>query len=517
VRALATRLLVCVLALTQSSCSTVWRARFVPPEQRASIKSEDAPFLKVHTHDGSVYVLRDFRLDEAQRKVRGNGIAYDATRKPVRRGALEVSYAEVALLETNRPETVSHMGLLVLGIVTGASLLLTAACLTNPKACFGSCPTFYAYDGVGQSIQAEGFSSSIAHALEATDVDPLYTAAPAEGHFELVMTNEALETHAVRSVRVLAAPRDPGTRVLHAGEAFYQVSAAAAPVACSSLLGDCAPQLAAVDEQQYLSPTDPADLATKETLELRFAALPRGKGGRTGLVVIGRMGLVTTFLLYQALAYMGRDAGERMAALEHGAEQPVDAARALRSLLGGVELEVLTAERGWVAAGEFYEMGPIAREAQLLLLPEDLPEGELHVRARMSRGSWKLDQVALVHVDRQVEPVAVPLQSVQRDGQVDAAALALLRDGSSHLVTYPGDRYTFGFELPGGEQELFLESRGFYYEWIRKQWLPEQSSLELARLLLDPRGALRRLAPRYKQLEASMEQTFWQSRIGGHR
>jgi len=400
----------------------------------------------------------------------------------------------------------------VMGLVTGASLLVTASCFANFKACFGSCPTFYVADATGKSIQAEGFSSSIARSLEATDVDPLYTAAPAQGRFEVLMTNEALETHAVRSVRVLAAPREPGTRVLHAGERFYQVSDQAAPRACASLSGDCAQQLAAVDDEQYLSLTDPQDLATKETIELDF---PRPTG-KSGLIVVGRMGLVTTFLLYQALAYMGRDAGERLAALDQGETRGVDAAQALRRLLGGVEVQVQSA-RGWVAAGEFYEMGPIAREAQLVPLPEDLPPGDLHVRLRMSRGSWKLDQVALAHIDREVVPIAIEPRAVQHDGHEDAEALAALRDDARYLVTYPGDRYGLSFELPPGSHELFLETRGYYYEWMREQWLLEQSPVDLARLLLDPRDALRRLAPRYKQLEATMEQTFWHSRIGGSR
>src|SRR5206468_6916505 len=92
----------------------------------------------------------------------------------------------------------------------------------DPK-CFGSCPTFYVTDGTHLMLQAEGFSASVAPALGATDVDALVRARPMSRDLEVVMTNEALETHVVRWVHVLAAPRDPGTRVFATpSEGFWQ-------------------------------------------------------------------------------------------------------------------------------------------------------------------------------------------------------------------------------------------------------------------------------------------------------
>src|SRR6185503_12836908 len=130
------------------------------------------------------------------------------------------------------PEAVRDDNLVVLGVVGGASLAMTAVCLLNPKACFGSCPTFYVQGEHGWSLRAEGFSSSIARVLEATDVDALGVVDPPAGRFDLQMTNEALETHVVRWVRVLSAPRPEGVRVLR-GEAGFRIARAmAAPLSC---------------------------------------------------------------------------------------------------------------------------------------------------------------------------------------------------------------------------------------------------------------------------------------------
>jgi hypothetical protein len=107
-------------------------------------------------------------------------------------------------------------------VVTGISVAVTAFCIADPKACFGSCPTFYLEGAGGAPIHAEGFSSSVAPSLEARDVDALYRARPAaNGAVTVTMKNEALETHVVRHVKLLAAARptggacagDPGRRV----------------------------------------------------------------------------------------------------------------------------------------------------------------------------------------------------------------------------------------------------------------------------------------------------------------
>jgi hypothetical protein len=74
--------------------------------------------------------------------------------------------------------------------------------------------------------------------------------------------------------------------------------------------------------------------------------------------------------------------------------------------------------------------------------------------------------------------------------------------------------YELQFELPPAEQALFLASTGWYVEWIRRDWLDEQDPSKVVRLLVDPRGGLRRMAPGFKTIEADIDTIFWESRIG---
>jgi len=532
-----------LLAMSALSCNhTLYRAKFTPPAGAAAAPLDaEAAFLKCHMNDGSLYVLEAWSLDRPQGLVRGRGIHYAMSRVPLERGAFEVPLDGVVLFETNAPESVTDGSVAVLAVMTGASLVVTALCATNPKACFGSCPTFYAFDGERESLQAEGFSASVARALESTDVDAMWTARPREARFEVRMTNDALETHVVDSVRVLAAPRPAGGRVLRAGDVYYPAFALAPPATCAAQGRDCLAEVAATDGHEYKSEADPHDLATRETLDLTFDAralagasvegtpdvlaagrFPRAAdsnraavGVRYGLLVVARNSLLNTFLFYQGLAYMGRSAGEIIARLDRGAGG-VGRLLDVQGLLGGIRVQAADADGQWSDAGAFDEVGPLALEAQVIPLPPGAP-APTRIRLLATRGYWRIEQIALAALGPPIVPRAFEPASVSRMGVPRPDAKERLAPGGDHLLSWPRDEWLLTFDLPAGDQELFLESRGYYYEWIRRDWLGDENPLELARFMLDPRGEMQRLAPQYKALEGRMEPVFWQSRLGAER
>lgn len=87
-------------------------------------------------------------------------------------------------------------------------------------------------------------------------------------------------------------------------------------------------------------------------------------------------------------------------------------------------------------------------------------------------------------------------------------------DPARVLVTLPGDCATLVYDVGGDPEDLaiFLESRGYYLEWIRESWLAEEDPSAVAKILLSPRRALRRMAPAFKATEAEMEAVFWSSK-----
>lgn len=497
-----------VFAVGGCDRTKVLRRTLVDPTEVGTVDRR-LPYLKAHLRDGHVVVLSRWSVDTAGGAVVGEGERLNVNRQPVRAGAQTIALDSVALFETNVVRNHASVG--ALGVVTGISAAITVACLSNPKACFGSCPTFYVEGERGQRLEAEGFSASVAPALEATDVDALYRARPASRTFEVRMTNEALETHVVRFVRLLAAPRPDSGRVFATqGRDFWQARDMAPPTACRGAEGNCLSALQDVDDVERFSTTDSLDLAARETLELEFASVPTDSGG---LIIASRQTLLSTYVLYQALAYMGRSAGTWLAALQRGDARAREQAQGAARALGGIEVQVRGGDGEWVTVGETQETGPLATDVRVVPLPR-LPKGTRQLRLRLTRGHWRIDHVAIARLTRRVEPIRLDPVVVRRGRAADANALALLRDSARTLVTLPGDEYSLVYRLPEdfARRELFLETRGYYLEWMREEWLAEENPIRAAALFVDPARSMRTMAPEFKRREAEMEAAFWGSR-----
>jgi hypothetical protein len=489
----------CALKVSEPSLHT-------PAETPA--RSKKVPVLKIHMRSGELYVLDSWSLNGGE-TLAGDGTLFTLDRHEKSHGRYSLPLDSIALVETDSMKKIHPAGLEAMAVLTTFWGVVSGVCAADPKTCFGSCPTFYAEGGSANVPVAEGFSDSIARILEARDVDALYEAHPAGRTYALRMRNEALETHAVRHVQLLAARRPAGGRVLaDADGRLHPAVSLTPPIACRASEGDCLPAVRSVDGIERSSAADAEDLAARETLEID---LPAGDGS-SGIVIRARQTLVTTFVLYQTMAWMGRRAGDVLAAMEVGGRETAERAMGAAHLLGGIDVDV--ADGGtWRSIGAFREAGPIAGDVQVI--PFAPPPGPLHVRLRMARGSWRLDSVALARLLPAVEPVVVPLERVERGGQPDPVALSRLRGDGARLITLPGDEYRLVFRLPepAAEQELFLDSQGYYYEWMRGEWLAEEDPASLEMALSRPDEALRRLAGPFKAREAHMEAAFWASRF----
>jgi hypothetical protein len=91
-------------------------------------------------------------------------------------------------------------------------------------------------------------------------------------------------------------------------------------------------------------------------------------------------------------------------------------------------------------------------------------------------------------------------------------ALLKLTKGNTYLVTYPGDAYRIRYDLPFNDAELFLDSKGYYLEWMREEWVKEQNFKKMARMMNNPSKYLKEASLPYKKMEPIMEKTFWNSR-----
>ena len=373
-----------------------------------------SPWLKAHMPEGGLYLLSNWQIDEGQRIIKGTGSLMNARRDVIASGPFVVPLDSVAIFESNIVSTSAAVaGLTVMSVATAA---MTIYCITNPKACFGSCPTFYANDEDGRSMMmAEGFSASVSPTLEESDLDALFGARPTGGKFTLTMTNEALETHVVRYTDLWVAPRLPGHRVLAAQDGTWWHAEAPMPAAnCRGPEGDCTELLRESDGFERFSLADSLFLGTKEFVELDFTHIPDGD---LGLVISSRHSLLSTFLFYQGLAYLGENAAPALVRLGPSGESG-QGSKNLGDLLGKIEVQVPGPDGTWLSVGSTGETGPLAVNTHLLRLPK-LNPADPRLRLKLTQGNWRIDYAALTVLENEVTPVRLSPAFVLQDGIAD--------------------------------------------------------------------------------------------------
>ncbi|MBY0489693.1 MAG: hypothetical protein K2R93_07600 [Gemmatimonadaceae bacterium] len=478
--------------------------------------------LKIHYRSGALDVLRSWDR-EGDSVILGLARRWDAERRPLESVFVRVRLDTVALLETNAPLTVGSFGEGVIDAFLVLGTVATVGCVSDPKSCFGSCPTFYLDANPAARPLAEGFSSSIARRLEAHDVDDLQTSRAGGSLVPLLMRNEALESHAVRYVRLLAVPTPPQGEVFATPDGtIIGVQEVQTVSRCRNGLVDCVREVAARDAREWHTPTDSADLAAPDTVHVTFTAAP----GTPVLLMAARQAFVSTFVLYQTMATLGTTAGSWLAKLERGdpdARRPLDETN---RLIGEIAIDVQDADGMWHPAGRYAEAGPIATDVQAIPLPPIArPRGAaLQLRLRFARGNWRIGYLALGTLGDTLTPVVLdPRTATLETGATYRGARPprsdvrdILVDTTRVLFTQPGDAVQLSYRLPtdASTYRLFIDSRGWYREWMRREWLAEENAALSAWVMTDPRAALRLLAPTFKAREAGFEQRFWNSRFG---
>lgn len=482
-----------------------------PSEIKNIQQSEDIPFLKIHMKNGSVYIFVSWHVDKKNNIITGNASLLDPNRRLVEKGEYKISFDDIVLAETNDISGSAGFGLLTAAtIITG---IFTIVCITNPKACFGSCPTFYASNGNEPIVQAEGFSSSISPSLEETDIDALFRAKADNRNFEVQLRNEAYETHIIRKANLLALPRQKGNRVFAAPDnKFYETENLIQASEVKGEEGDCSEKLCLFDGIERFSAADSNNLAEKEIIEVSFNNISKSN---KGLVIASRQTLLTTFLFYQGLAYMGSSAGSLLANLERNSDKVKEIYDKPWKELGNINVLVQNEDGVWEKTSEVGEHGPISTDIKIIPLATDKNRTSLKIRLIMTKGLWRLDYLALGDIIKEVEPFVIPPSSSFPEFTNENSRITdLLANPDSFLITFPGSRYFLNYQLPEDYEnyELFMESKGYYLEWIRGEWLEEENPARVFQMFYNSKQFFKDLAPQFKEIEAEMEETFWSSK-----
>ncbi|MFN4762694.1 hypothetical protein ACKGJN_06170 [Gillisia sp. Q332] len=475
-------------------------------------------FLKAHLKNGDVYILKDtWEVDTILDLVSGTGSSFDFNRKKTSEGILSIAIDSVAIFETNKKlgKTESKR-ITALAILTGVDVAVGVFCVTNPKACYGSCPTFYINEEDNfHFADAEGFSNAIAPSMEYFDIDALNNQKVTGSTFSLTMKNEALESHMVKNLKLLAFPRETGQRVYQSpANDFYVCENIHQLTQAQGTEGDETFLLKFPDRQERFSLSDPVNLSSKEEIYLTFENVRDPND--LGLLINFRQTLMTTYFIYSAMGYMGDEVGDIFAKLETSKETQEKLENGIKKELGKIDIQVWDEIKGsWVFQDGFYETGPVAINRQLLPLNISAKDSVLKIKVILNKGLWRIDNFALTNIREKVQPIEIAPHTILNKGQQDPTARDEINAVDDYLISMPGSEYRIDFELPANNQdyELFLYSKGYYLEWMRENWIKDKNLLKLRQMIEDPGRYLFLEAKSYKEYESTMEQQFWDSKI----
>ncbi len=477
-----------------------------------------ATFLKAHMKNGDVYIIKDlWELDAEEEKIIAESSHYDFQREIKSKGIASIPIDEVAIFETNAPIKSNEVKRVdQLTVLTAVDALLGILCLSIPKACFGSCPTFYLDDTNDfHFAEAEGFSNAIAPSLEYTDIDALQTRYIDEQPLSLTMKNEALETHCVKKANLLAYPINKGERVYQSThDRFYLSNQSYAPKSATGPEGDLLATIIDNDKNERFSPSDTNNLSSKEELIIDFDQV--ANDSELGLSIAFRQSMMTTYFIYSAMGYMGDEVGDMFAKLERNKEAADKLNNGIKAELG--EIDIFTwdeVEEAWKFENGFYETGPIAINKEIIKLKCYAKDGQLKVKIVLNKGLWRIDQISLVNLVKEVQPIEILAHELVKNSMKENKLLDELRSEDNYVISMPGDEFTFKYKFPESEKdyELFLKSRGYYLEWMRSNWIKDKNLIKLWQMIEQPKKYLKSEAQNYKLYEAEMEEQFWNSKI----
>jgi hypothetical protein len=390
------------------------------------------------------------------------------------------------------------------------------------KAIFGSCPTVYSLGDDGPQLEAELFSHSISSRYETTDLDRLHISHDSENNISIDIVNEALETHYINNLYLLALDVPKGYEAFPTpDEDVLLVGKNEELLEASSRSGINIKDLIASSDQKYYQSGEVPLRNFIQQLDADWIDLvvnvPDGVNTIYLQATVRNTLMATVFLYDIAIGSQGFHAIDWM-----GSEiaSPWYAWRFADWFQGnfGITVSVLDGD-SYQLVDRIAPTGPIAWHQTATKVP--IPKGDI-ARLRLSfiPDNWAIDQLAVSFDSTEVvKKTRIKPGSIApvRGNKLPQAVGLLKKNDKDYFITYPGDRYRLQFSVnnvsANSQRTYFLVSSGYYIEWLRMSWIEKHGSYGPKVPLEFNDDLLKRTATGWLEKRESMESQFYSSRL----
>jgi hypothetical protein len=477
---------------------------------------------KVFTSQGDIYLFPNgFNVTDDRISGKGEHYAFGADLGLTGRWDI-LRDSIVAMTYYEEKHTFGEvMGSAVFSTYTPLISFLSLYCLVCPKCCFGSCPTVYVGDDTTGGIQAECFSYCVSPFVQRPDLDLLARDVDPVRPFQFRMTNEALESHLINRLDLLAVAHPADSRVFPTDDGRVLAVRGLEEVrhARAGNGADISAQLKEIDDDGYRSGLRRfADLTDRKQRDVITFEIPTDPAQDSVTVVLrARNTLLTTALFYDVvLGSRGLNALTWTARMAED-EQYARLFYALYDEYAGVSIEV---ERGatFEKVGRIGDIGPIAWKDLAIRVP--VTGKRTRVRLSFFPDNICIDYLAYARETLRgnafsVTRVAPSAMRDHHDVSRPELIAKVARQDDDYLHSTPGDSFLFTCDLPrapGMRTSVLLQSQGYYYEWLRGNWVRNENTLPPLDIFDIP-GILHDLRERWLTDYRMMEEEFFRNRV----
>ena len=507
-----------LLVFGLTACVTFRKVEVRPLNPRATAVVRSP--VRAHLADGSTIVF------PSGVSVQAGTVAGQGTRYPA--GSSFGTPASAILLDSvvgmEVFETDTLVGKTILAS-TAATALTVVASAGLAVAIFGSCPTIYSDSAGVPTLEAEGFSYSIAPLFEQRDVHRLRAVPTSDGILTLQVRNEALETHYINNLELL--------EVRHAVDEYVVPDNGQRPLTLRALRAPLkAIDRAGRDISRHIAVTD-GDLFETDSMTLAKAGagdlddyidleIPNPQRADTvALLFRMRNSLLNTVLLYDQI--LGAPGAQSLDWVGHDIKRIAPAVEMGRWYSNHLGMRVAVLDDGkYKAVGRIGDSGPIAfHEVGILVpVPNNGDRATLHVRLSFVADQWRIDQIQVASQYRRPVARTVPVtEVVTRDPSQSTSALRDLRAAdANYVVASPTQSFEIRFAVgkgggagrgDGATRTFLLASQGYYIEWVRGSWIKSASG-KTFRTTEEPIVAA---LDRWRKERPALERDFYSTRL----